>query len=65
MLRTKAIVCFFIFGVLTLLMAKVHYAQQTSALLQKNNILPYSGEKTYTTVHLPREYIKIVPVLPE
>lgn len=63
MLRTKAAVSLFIFAALTVFIITANQKLSFSRVQQHINL--YSTQQMTISPHLPREYIKIVPVTAE
>ena len=65
MLRLKSAVCLLIFAMLASLLAWVNHTQYELVRSSKDSHFMFSSNQNPASLHLPREYIKIVPVLAE
>ncbi|MEF2243873.1 MULTISPECIES: hypothetical protein [unclassified Paenibacillus] len=65
MLRLKSAVCLLIFAMLALLLTWVNHTQYEQVRASEGNPFMFSSNQNPASLHLPREYIKFVPVMAE
>lgn len=65
MLRLKFAVCLLVFTMLALLLIWANHAQYEQVRASESKLFMFSTNENPAVPHLPREYIKIVPVMTE